>query len=634
MASTPAGAAGEPPGAAAAEAGGYFSLRGSCADGWSSSQHRRDLSGGPEDHQQSSFYSREQEEDDSSSMLQSPAVTVSVQDLFSHKFAGGTRSHENSASTLASEEEADEEEAPQYSQEHDMQGSQSVPAGGEEEQPEAPLLLYDSFFTEPPSLSKLGSSANAFISPSPATSSANQAAKAFALDPSRSSGYESSSSDDSLTDRRRASAKGLQLNRQWAAMKRKDALAAATSTDGNVQVDAPPRSRPSLFHSEDSSSSHFAHLRSYEWLEDDTAEGCMSCNRTFDLLQRRHHCRGCGGIFCQACSPRKLLVQDPISCPKWRRADPAIPHRVCQRCEQDLLPYQSEMIAVVSNAQRANVTEDAGPWRFLNSPVAFSLGHEVRKASNSLANLCAGPEEFPPTLIRALGDQKFPLKLLSSAKGLIIVTALRVGAFYSAMGGTGLCVARLDDGSWSAPAAIAMGGVGWGGQFGVCVTDYVICLRTQEAVDMLMGSGMLSLNVDAALALGMVGRSGEVSMNFGAGVLSGDDRGKVSPPSPLQPAQPPPQQLQHKEKHLQPPLAASICTSYSLSKGLFVGVGVEGRVIFARPDVNCRFYGAEISTRQILSGTVPQPPAGLPLYSSLAQMERMFISAKARCLSP
>ena len=45
--------------------------------------------------------------------------------------------------------------------------------------------------------------------------------------------------------------------------------------------------------------------------------------------------------------------------------------------------------------------------------------------------------------------------------------------------GTGLVVAKLPDGSWSAPSAIATAGIGWGAQIGGEVTDFVIILNTR-----------------------------------------------------------------------------------------------------------------------------------------------------------
>lgn len=46
--------------------------------------------------------------------------------------------------------------------------------------------------------------------------------------------------------------------------------------------------------------------------------------------------------------------------------------------------------------------------------------------------------------------------------------------------GSGLVVARLPDGSWSAPSCIGTGGVGFGFQVGADITDYVIILNTDE----------------------------------------------------------------------------------------------------------------------------------------------------------
>ncbi|XP_052862401.1 zinc finger FYVE domain-containing protein 26 homolog [Anopheles cruzii] len=38
------------------------------------------------------------------------------------------------------------------------------------------------------------------------------------------------------------------------------------------------------------------------WVKDEDALHCMSCRRTFSMLNRRHHCRRCGRVVCHACS--------------------------------------------------------------------------------------------------------------------------------------------------------------------------------------------------------------------------------------------------------------------------------------------------------------------------------------------
>ena len=48
--------------------------------------------------------------------------------------------------------------------------------------------------------------------------------------------------------------------------------------------------------------------------------------------------------------------------------------------------------------------------------------------------------------------------------------------------------------------------------------------------------------------------------------------------------------------------------SYSKTKGLFAGVSLEGSVIVERKDANAKFYGGQVSARQLLSGTIQPPP--------------------------
>lgn len=45
-------------------------------------------------------------------------------------------------------------------------------------------------------------------------------------------------------------------------------------------------------------------------------------------------------------------------------------------------------------------------------------------------------------------------------------TILKAGFVFSGKAGSGLVIARLPDGSWSAPSCIATAGVGWGLQIG------------------------------------------------------------------------------------------------------------------------------------------------------------------------
>ncbi len=49
--------------------------------------------------------------------------------------------------------------------------------------------------------------------------------------------------------------------------------------------------------------------RIYQWVPDENVSVCYNCNVTFSLLNRRHHCRNCGKIFCGLCS--KYFIEIP-----------------------------------------------------------------------------------------------------------------------------------------------------------------------------------------------------------------------------------------------------------------------------------------------------------------------------------
>lgn len=64
-------------------------------------------------------------------------------------------------------------------------------------------------------------------------------------------------------------------------------------------------------------------------------------------------------------------------------------------------------------------------------------------------------------------EKLIPDAILRQAKGLAIITVVKVGAVMTYNVGTGLVVARREDGSWSPPSAISSFGMGWGPQVSV-----------------------------------------------------------------------------------------------------------------------------------------------------------------------
>lgn len=200
----------------------------------------------------------------------------------------------------------------------------------------------------------------------------------------------------------------------------------------------------------------------------------------------------------------------------------------------------------------------------INNPLPSSLRSECRKAARILTSFVDPKQAFGP-------DKIIPPSILANAKGLAIITVVKVGFLVTARGGSGLVIARRPDGSWSAPTAIGTAGAGFGGQLGAELTDFVMILNDASAVKTFAQAGSLTLGGNVSIAAGPVGRnaeaSGAASLRSVAGIFS-----------------------------------------YSKTKGLFAGVSLEGSVIVERKDANTKFYGSPIPARQLLSGSVPPPP--------------------------
>merc|ERR1711907_701896 len=59
------------------------------------------------------------------------------------------------------------------------------------------------------------------------------------------------------------------------------------------------------------------------WASDSDHKVCFHCNTAFTLVNRRHHCRHCGVVFCGACTSKKVVVE---------RMGFTEPIRVCDEC--------------------------------------------------------------------------------------------------------------------------------------------------------------------------------------------------------------------------------------------------------------------------------------------------------------
>jgi hypothetical protein len=98
--------------------------------------------------------------------------------------------------------------------------------------------------------------------------------------------------------------------------------------------------------------------------------------------------------------------------------------------------------------------------------------------------------------------------------GLAIFQVLKAGFVFSGKAGSGLVIARLPDGSWSAPSCIATGGVGWGLQIGADITDFVVVLNSEDAVRAFSMGGNVTIGGNISAAAGPLGTGASVQASL------------------------------------------------------------------------------------------------------------------------
>ncbi len=207
--------------------------------------------------------------------------------------------------------------------------------------------------------------------------------------------------------------------------------------------------------------------------------------------------------------------------------------------------------------------------------------------------------------------------MIQNAVGLAFLRSNKFILGVSVHAGSGIVIARLPDGTWSAPSAIGIAGVGLGLQLGIEVAHSILILQTKEALEHFQRGGSFTVGANVGAAVGGMGREaiGAASLS---GVLCGSTDQFIV--------------VKDDEYHadIHPPNAQSSVgvaplVAYAKSQGLYVGLSLEGSRIHGRNDVNARTYQFNtrkpISAHDLLTGKVPPPPEADKLYEALHQVE-------------
>jgi lipid-binding SYLF domain-containing protein len=196
---------------------------------------------------------------------------------------------------------------------------------------------------------------------------------------------------------------------------------------------------------------------------------------------------------------------------------------------------------------------------------------EVERAADAAAVL---------TEIMNIPENSIPEELMERAHGIAVIPHVVKGAFgIGGQWGKGLLSQRSENGSWSTPSFIEIGGGSVGFQIGVQATDLVLIFTDEDGAKGLL-KGKVKLSGDAAATAGPVGRKAEIGTDV---------------------------------------LLRSGIFAYSRSKGLFAGVSLDGSVVSIDDDANHKVYKKVVTGDQILLGNAVEANATVKPFLTTLQ---------------
>src|ERR1700744_2365479 len=220
-------------------------------------------------------------------------------------------------------------------------------------------------------------------------------------------------------------------------------------------------------------------------------------------------------------------------------------------------------------------------FKFLVLPVLLSAffvlvsatdaGKETERIHSSIAVL----KEFSRM------KESIPHDLIAEYKGIVIIPRLiNAGLGIGGKRGKGIAIVKLDDGTWSDPVFVTLTGGSIGAQIGVQSVDLILVFR-HKGVLAKVKNGDFTIGGDVSATAGPVGRSTSANTDY--------------------------------------KLEAEVY-SYSRSRGLFVGISINGSSLAIDKDANHNYYGAGMSARDIFETAKSNTPAVKHLKETLASL--------------
>jgi lipid-binding SYLF domain-containing protein len=160
--------------------------------------------------------------------------------------------------------------------------------------------------------------------------------------------------------------------------------------------------------------------------------------------------------------------------------------------------------------------------------------------------------------------EAIPHDLIAEYQGIVIIPKLiNAGLGIGGKRGRGVAMVKLENGKWSDPVFITFTGGSVGPQIGVQSVDLVLVFK-HKGVLAKVENGDFTIGGDISAAAGPVGRTSSANTDY--------------------------------------KLEAEVY-SYSRSRGLFVGISINGSNLGIDKDANAKFYGSKISSQDIFAAS-------------------------------
>ena len=187
-----------------------------------------------------------------------------------------------------------------------------------------------------------------------------------------------------------------------------------------------------------------------------------------------------------------------------------------------------------------------------------------------------------------------PQTLFKTCVGVILIQTVEVGLVVSGTVGSGILLKREDGNKWSLPTACGLGGIGWGLLVGASVKDLIVFIMDETKMNAIAFDKIgLKVGGQVETTLGPLGRSANMDMTV-------SKKGVGS------------------------------TISFAYSKGAFLGMSIEGAIVGARHAVNKKFYGKEVTAKDIFEGKVELPADKVTLLNDVYdQLEKLSSGTSA-----